>query len=76
MSHRWPNLQELIDCEGEIAICHGGPATRMVTATQDDQVYAMLRIGDRELLPEVLDRLDEAVHKAIKDEIFIDEINP
>ena len=69
MSHHWPNLQELIDCEGEVAICHRGPATRMVTATQEDQVYAMLRSGDRELLPEVLDLLDEAVHKAIEDDL-------
>ena len=75
MSPRWPNLQELIDSDGEITIGYRAPVRGVATATQEDQVYAMLRIADREPLLEILDRLDAAVFKAIEDEIFIDEIN-
>ena len=76
MSHRWRNLQELIDCDGEISI--GYVAAVMATvaaATQEGQAYAMLRVASDEPLPDLLDRLDAAVARAIEDEIFTDEIN-
>lgn len=75
MSSRWPNLQELIDSGGAIKIGQIAPAMGAAVAIQERQVYAMLRIVEHEPLPEILDRLDAAVARAIKDEIYTDEIN-
>ena len=75
MSHRWPNLQDLIDCDGEITVGYRAPVGRVAAAMQERQVYAMLPVDDGELLPEILDRLDAAVAKAVEDEIYTDEIN-
>ena len=75
VNHRWPNLQELIDCDGDITIGYVAPVGGVASATEGKQVYAMLRIAGGELLPDILDRLDAAVSKAIEDEIFTDEIN-
>ena len=71
---RWPNLQELIGCDGAINI---GRAewTRAAVATQGRDVLAQLRIGEDESLPKILDRLDAAVAGALEDGIAIDEIN-
>ena len=75
MSHRWPNLQNLIDCDGEITVRYRASVGRVAAAMQERQVYAMLRIDEGELLPDILDRLDAAVAKAVEDEIYTDEIN-
>ena len=47
----------------------------MASAMGVARVYAMLRIDEGELLPDILDRLDAAVAKAVEDEIYTDEIN-
>jgi len=75
MNHRWPNLQDLINCDGEITVGYESQVGGVASATMDRNVYAMLRIGERELLPDILDRLDAAVSKAVEDEVFTDEIN-
>ena len=75
MSRRWPNLQELIDCDGEITVRCRASVGRVAAAMQERQVYAMLRVGDGALIPDILDRLDAAVAKALEDEIYADEIN-
>ena len=75
MSHGWPNLQELIDSDGEVAVSHRASVGRVAAAMQEGKVYAMLRVVEGELLPDILDRLDAAVAKAVEDEIYTDEIN-
>ena len=75
MSHRWPNLQNLIDCHGEITVRYRASVGRVAAAMQERQIYATLRIDEGELLPDILDRLDSAVAEAVENEIYIDEIN-
>ena len=74
VNDRWPNLQELIDCDGAINI---GRAEwiRAAVATQGRDVLVQLRLGEDESLLKILDRLDTAVAGALQDGIFIDEIN-
>ena len=75
MSHRWPNLQGRIDCDGEITVRYRASVGRVAAILQERQVYALLRVDDDELVPHILDRLDAAVAKAFDDEIYTDEIN-
>ena len=75
MSRRWPNLQDLVDCDGEITVRYRSSVERVAAAMQERQVYAPLRVDDGELVPDILDRLDAAVAKAVEDEIYTDEIN-
>ena len=49
---------------------------RVAAAMRERQVHAPPRFDDGELVPDILDRLDAAVYKAVKEEIFTDEINP
>ena len=75
MSHCWPNLQDLIDCDGEITIGYVRPVGGVASATKREQVYAMLRVANHQPLPDILDRLDAAVARAIEDEIYTEAIN-
>ena len=76
MSHRWSNLQDLIDCGGDITIGYRASVGGVAAAMQERQVCAMLRVANDEPLPDILDRLDVGVARAVEDEIFTDEINP
>ena len=75
MIRRWSNLQDLIDCDGEITVSYRASVGRVAAATQERQVYALLRVDDGEQVPDILDRLDAAIAKAVEDEIYTDEIN-
>ena len=75
MSHRWPNLQGLIDSDGEFTVRYRASIGRVAAAMQERQVYALLRVDDGELVAHILDRLDAAVATAVEDEIYTDEIN-
>jgi hypothetical protein len=70
-----PNIEFLIDGDGEITI--GGIASIpcAATASDDHQSFAMLVRRDDESLGQLLIRLDRAIEMAVEDEIFIDEIN-
>lgn len=70
-----PNIEFLIDGNGEITIGRVGPAHCAATACNDHQALAMLVRRDDESLEQLLIRLDTAIDNAIEDEIFIDEIN-
>ena len=70
-----PNIEYLIDGNGEITIGGIGPIHCAATAADDDQSLAMLVRRDGETLKQLLVRLDRAIGKAVEDEIFIDEIN-
>lgn len=75
MNNCWLKLQELIDCGGAITIRYLDEIGGAAVAMQERQVYAQLRLGDDELLVEILDRLDAAVAGAVDEGIVIDEIN-
>ena len=70
-----PNIEFLIDGNGEITLGRVGPAHCAATACNDHQALAMLVRRDDESLEQLLIRLDTAIDNAIEDEIFIDEIN-
>jgi hypothetical protein len=70
-----PNLEELIDDEGQITIGAIEPIECAAIATAGRQPLAMLVRRDGEALSELLTRLDAAVAMADESGSFIDEIN-
>ena len=70
-----PNIEYLIDGNGEMTIGNLGPIRCAATASDDDQSLAMLVRRNNETLGQLLIRHDHAIEKAVEDETFIDEIN-
>ena len=70
-----PNIEFLINGNGERTRERVGPAHCAATACNDHQALAMLVRRDDESLEQLLIRLDTAIDNAIEDEIFSDEIN-
>ena len=70
-----PNIEFLVDGNGEISIGRIGPAHCAATACTEHQALAMLVRRDDETLEQLLIRLDVAIEKAVEEEIFTDEIN-
>ena len=78
MSDRFPslpNIEFLIDGNGEITIGQVGPVACAATACTENQAMAMLVRRDDETLQQLLMRLETAIEMAVDEEIFIDEIN-
>ena len=75
-SQHWPHRQELINNDGSIIIGSIAPLNACAAvAAQQRNVFAQLLAEEGEQLPDLLDRLDAAVAKAIYDGIYTDEIN-
>ena len=70
-----PNIEFLIDGNGEITIGAIASIPCAATAADEDQCLAMLVRRDGETLGQFLIRLDRAIGIAAEDEAFIDEIN-
>ncbi|MCH8867668.1 MAG: hypothetical protein IID58_12535 [Proteobacteria bacterium] len=70
-----PNIEFLIDGNGDITIGTVGPIACAATAVDEAQNLAMLVRRDGETFEQLLLRLDRAIDMAIEEEIFIDEIN-
>lgn len=70
-----PNIEFLIDGNGDITIGTVGPIACAATAVNESQNLAMLVRHDGETFEKLLLRLDRAIDMAIEEEIFIDEIN-
>ena len=78
MSNRFPslpNIEFLIDGNGDITIGQVGPVACAATAANEHQSLAMLVRRDDETLEQLLMRLETALDKAFEEEIFIDEFN-
>ena len=75
-SDPWPNLQELIDSDGQITIGRIFQFIEAAVANDEHTTWAMLQRHDGESLVDLMTRLDQAVQKAIDGEEPIDEINP
>lgn len=71
----WPNIQGLIDNGGNISIGKIPPVSCAAVAVIERNMLAALRRRNNENLIALLDRLDQAIEKAIDEEIFTDEIN-
>lgn len=70
----FPNLDALI-LDGQITIGKIPPIGSVAIATNGQKTIAMLRQRPGDALLDVLQRLDEAVKKAIETNIYTDEIN-
>jgi len=71
----WPNIQGLIDNCGNISIGEIPPIRCAAVAADEDHMLAALLRREVEDLTALLNRLDEAIEKAIDKEIYTDEIN-
>jgi len=71
----WPHIAELIDY-GEITVGVIKPVGCVAVASDEDCTYAMLVRRKGETLFQLLARLDQAIAKALTEDIFTDEINP
>jgi len=70
-----PNIEYLIDGNGQISIGRIGPVHCAAVASNEDQPLAMLVRREGETLNELLARLDSAISSAWTDEEIIDEVN-
>ncbi len=70
----FPNLDALI-LDGQITIGKISPIGNVAIATNGQRTIAMLRQRPGDALLDVLQRLDEAVEKAIETNVYTDEIN-
>jgi hypothetical protein len=70
-----PNLAQLISY-GEITIGVLRPIGCIATATDGHNCLAMLVRRRGETLDQLLTRLDQAIDKALTEDIYTDEINP
>jgi len=70
-----PNIEFLINGNGEITIGAIASIPCAATAADEDQCLAMLVRRDSETFEQLLIRLDRALEIAADDEAFIDEIN-
>ena len=78
MSDRFPslpNIEALIDGDGDVTIGRVGPIACAATAADEHHSLAMLVRRESETLEQLLIRLEAAIEKAVEEEIFIDEIN-
>ena len=69
------NIAELIDFGG-ITLGHMEPVGCVAITNAEDGCLAMLRRRKNETLSSLLIRLDQAIAKAMNDDIYTDEINP
>ncbi|MGH7186968.1 MAG: hypothetical protein ACREIB_11925, partial [Pseudomonadota bacterium] len=70
-----PNIAKLITY-GEITVGVLRPVGCVATATDEDQCLAMLVRRRGESFAQLLTRLDQAIEKALTEDIYTDEINP
>ena len=70
-----PNIEFLIDGNGDITIGQVGSIRCAATAADEDQQLAALVRRKGESLEELLQRLDAAIGQALEDNVYIDEIN-
>jgi hypothetical protein len=70
-----PHIEELIEF-GEITLGNKYPIGGVAIACDEHNALAMLVRRDGETLAQLLSRLDQAIAKALDEDIFTDEINP
>lgn len=70
-----PNIEQLIDGEGQITIGAIHPLRCVAIANDGHSSLAMLVRRDGETLAQLLIRLDAAIAKAYDEESFTDEVN-
>jgi len=71
----WPNIEALIANGGNVSIGDIPPVPCAAVAADENNMLAALLRREGEPLEDLLSRLDEAVGKAVDEEIYTDEIN-
>ena len=74
-SFPWPNIEALVECEGQVSLGRIGPISLAAVASGEHNMLAQLVRRDGESLMDLLQRLDEAIDKAVNEETYTDEIN-
>jgi len=69
-----PHIAELITY-GEITVGVQHSVGCLATATDGHNCLAMLVRGQRETLAQLLTRLDQAIDKALTEDVYTDEVN-
>lgn len=69
-----PHIADFLD-QGEITLGQMDPVGCVAIANDGHNTLAMLVRNDGETLAQLLSRLDQAIRKAIDEDIFTDEIN-
>jgi len=75
LSPNLPNIEQLIDGEGQITIGAIHPLRCVAIANDGHSSLAMLVRRDGETLTQLLIRLDAAIDKAYNEETLTDEVN-
>ena len=70
-----PNVESLLDSDGEITLGRAAGIACTAIACEEDRLLAMLVRRKGETLGQLLVRLDQAIEKATEESIVIDEIN-
>jgi hypothetical protein len=70
-----PHIAEFIE-DGEITLGQMYPVGCVAIANDGHNTLAMLVRRDEETLAQLLTRLDQAIAKALDEDIYTDEINP
>jgi hypothetical protein len=72
---QWKNIEWLIRGEGDITLGRVGSIRCAATAADGHNALAMLVRRPGESLEAFLTRLDEAIRKAVEEDVYTDEIN-
>jgi len=73
---QWPNIVELLEqAGGHIGIGRMPPIEGAAVAVTDTELIASLVRRDGESFPELLQRLDEAIGKALHEGVVTNEVN-
>jgi hypothetical protein len=72
---RFEQIESLINGNGDITIGRVDSIPCAATASTEDQALAMLVRRKGETFLQLLARLDDAIAKALDEEIYVDEIN-
>lgn len=75
LERRWPHIAELIDGNGEISIGRIAAFDCAAVATDESTLLATIVRRNGESLQALLERLNEAISRAIDEDDVTDEIN-
>ena len=69
------NIEALIDSDGQVTLGHMRPVGCVAVANDESNALAMLRRRPGESLTALLERLDQAIKRAVEHDEYLDEVN-
>lgn len=76
MNELWPNLAVFVEAGGHITIGRVAPFDSVAIAANDAEVFAVLKPGEQESLPALLERLQAALMQATYSGEPVNEVGP